>query len=258
MINGYGSFAPGTLINAGTIIANGGTLGSLILGSTITGAGTLSAASGSTLILAGGSASALNADGNIFDTGTLSITGSITGAGTVAVENGGALEFGGTSTTGLSFAGSNVSVTLDSPTQYHGSLIGFGQGDTLILKGVLGSAASIINSNTLSVTTGGSTVALALAGNYSGATFATQTAGGNTVITNLTGAPARHNLSATIVSVTDNAGLSGSLLAAIENEVTFAADNWGQYLTGATPLRVALRFVNTGAFASELSIFCLI
>lgn len=74
----------------------------------------------------------LNADGHIFDISTLSITGSMAGGGTVVVESGGALDCGGTTiTTDLSFAGSNVTVTLGTPAQYHGSSNEFGRGGPL-------------------------------------------------------------------------------------------------------------------------------
>lgn len=102
----------------------------------------------------GGSACVLNADGHKLDTGTPSITGSMTGGGTVVVENAGELDCGGTITTDLSFAGSNVKVTLGASAQYHESLNEFGRGDTLILQSDIGSAASVVNSDTLSVNHG--------------------------------------------------------------------------------------------------------
>lgn len=249
---GYGTIS-GPLTNSGAIIANGGTLGSLILGSAA-GGGSVSVAAGSTLIMAGGSASALTAGGLLFDTGSLTVGGAVAGSGTIVVENGGALEIGAGGSAAVSFAGSNVSVQLDAPSQYTGTLTGFGLGDTLDLVGVAGTAAAVVNANTLVVTGPGGTLAtVALAGNYTGATFTAVASGGTTVVTNLAGAPARDDMPITLTSVTDDVGLSGSLIAAIEQEVTYAAENWGQYITGAAPLRVSLTFVDGGSFGSELA-----
>jgi hypothetical protein len=109
---------------------------------------------------------------NLPDTGTLDVSGTVTGTGTIIVENGGALELGGSATPSMSFAGSNVTVTLAQPAEYHGILVGFGRGDTLILNGLHGTSATVINGNTLAVMEGGSTLdSVALAGNYSRATF---------------------------------------------------------------------------------------
>ncbi len=46
-------------------------------------------------------------------------------------------------------------------------------------------------------------------------------------------------------------GLAGSIVTAIENEVSLAAVNWGQYITGAAPLRVFLGFIDTGDFGAN-------
>ena len=258
VIDGYGSFAPGILINAGTVIANDGTLGSLILDSAITGTGTLAAAFGSTLILAGGTVGVLDAAGRIFDTGSLAITGSLTGGGTVIAENGGALELGGASTADLSFAGSNGTITLDSPAQYQGTMIGFGQGDSLILKDVLASGASVINANTLTITTDGSTIALALAGDYSSATFTTRTVGGNTVISNIAGTPARRTAVATFncpateaaYAAAINAGTSVPLPPFLTNGSLFV-DNF--YHVGNTPGAPLQNDLLTTAFVAGTS-----
>jgi hypothetical protein len=253
-LSGYGSVA-GSLTNQGAVIASGGTLGSLILQGPVTGAGTITVLDGSTLLIPGGSADALTVGGLIYDTGTLDIAGPATGTGTIFVENGGALELGGSATPSLSFAGSNVTVTLDQPAGYQGTLVGFGQGDTLILDGIQGTSATVINDNTLVVMAGGTTLdTVTLAGNYTGATFTASTVGGDTIVTNLAGAPARDDMPIDLVSVTNNIGLSGSLVAAIENEVTYAAENWGQYITGDTPLRVSLTFVDSGDFGSEIAL----
>lgn len=77
--------------------------------------------------------------------------------------------------------------------------------------------------------------------------------GNTTVIANISGAPARDGMSVTLVNVTDNVGLSGSLIATIENEVTYAAENWGRYITGAAPLRVSLTFAGSGSYGSEIA-----
>ncbi len=252
-VAGYGSLA-GPVSNAGTIVANGGTLGSLILQDPLSGSGSLTVAGGSTLLLHGGSAGDANVGGMLYDTGTLTIAGTAASNGTLVVESGGALELGGSTTPSIDFAGSTISVTIDRPSLFHGTLVGFGLGDTLTLDGLLGTSAQIVNADTLAIVSGGTTLdTIALAGTYTNAVFTAATQGNNTVVTNVSGAPARDGMPITLVNVTDNVGLSGSLIAAIENEVTYAAENWGQYITGVAPLRVSLTFASSGNFGSEIA-----
>jgi hypothetical protein len=264
--------------------------GVLSLSQALAGAGTVTVLDGTTLLLAGGSVSALNVGGLLYNTGTLIVSGGATGTGTIAAERGGALELGAGATLPVSFAESNVMVTLDRPVGYQGRLVGFGQGDTLVLDGLRGSPAGVINGDTLAVMAGGTTLdTIPLAGNYIGANFTATTAGNITVVTNTRGAPPRDDLSINLmdkiqrvvpsdfphqllfwwadspdrrdacvgigplVSVSNSIGLPGSLVAALENEVSLAAASWCQYIAGAVPLRVSLTFINSGDFGSELS-----
>jgi hypothetical protein len=252
-LSGYGDVA-GALSNSGAIIASGGTLGTLILAGAVSGDGAIQVQSGSELIMAGGTVGALTVNGAIYDAGTLLVTGTVAGGGTIVVEHGGALEFGGAASAALVLSGDDVTVTLDDPTQFGGTLSGFGLGNTLVLDGLQGSSADVVNGNTLVVLAGGTTVdTVVLGGNDAGATFSAVTSGTNTVVTNIAGAPARDDMPITLVSVSNTIGVSASLVAEIENELTYAADNWGQYITGAAPLRVSLTFVNAGAFGSEIA-----
>lgn len=252
-LSGYG-VVTGPLTNQGAVIASGGTLGSLDLQSTVAGSGTMTVLDGSTLQIEGGSASALDAGGLLYDTGTLSISGSVTGTGTIVVEHGGALVLGGAAMPSVSFAGSDVTVVLGQPASYQGTLVGFGQGDTLILDGLQGSSATVVGGDTLAVIAGGITLdTIPLAGDYAGASFAATSVGTTTVVTNAAGAPPRDDLAIDLVGVTNVIGLAGSVVTAFENEVSLAAANWGQYITGVVPLRVSLTFVDAGDFGSELA-----
>jgi hypothetical protein len=252
-LSGYG-IVTGPLTNQGAVIASGGTLGGLDLQSSVAGAGTMTVLDGSTLQIEGGNASGLNVGGLLYDTGTLSVTGSAIGTGTIVVEQGGALVLAGGAMPSVSFAGSDVTVTLDQPASYRGTLVGFGQGDTLVLDGLQGSSATMISGDTLAVIAGGITLdTIALAGNDAGASFAATTVGTSTVVTNTAGAPPRDDLAIDLVNVTNAVGLTGSLVTAFENEVSLAAANWGQYITGVVPLRVSLTFVDSGDFGSELA-----
>jgi hypothetical protein len=86
----------------------------------------------------------------------------------------------------------------------------------------------VINGDTLAVVAGGTTPdAISLAGNYTGASFAAPTVGNTIVVTNMAGAPARDDLSMNLISVSNSIGLSGSFVAAFENEVSLAVANWG-------------------------------
>ncbi|HET6607272.1 MAG TPA: Hint domain-containing protein, partial [Rhodopila sp.] len=163
-------------------------------------------------------------------------------------------EFGNTTSATVAFAGSGVTVALDSPSQFHGTVAGFEAGDTLLLKGISATSVKIVHSDTLALIANGVTVdKLVLAGNYTGASFQAVSAGGSTTVTNLSGAPRRDGIGIETIAVTNTIGLSNSLVAAIENDLSFAVSEWGQYITGAAPLRISLSFINSGQFGSELA-----
>jgi hypothetical protein len=255
-LSGYGVVAAG-IGNQGAVIASGGTLGALTLQDPVSGVGVLSAVAGSSLIMPGGTAGGLSiaAGATLLDTGTLNVTGAAEGAGTIAVAGtAGELSMTGPSSLDINFSGAVVGVTLAAPTQYSGTLIGFGIGDSLVLDGIAANSATVVAGNTLAVMSGANTVeSVALGGDYSAASFTAMTVGGNTVVQNTGGAPARQDMPFVLSNFTDNAGLSTTLEGEILADLTAAADNWAQYITSVIPLRVSLTINTTGAFGGELA-----
>lgn len=84
-----------------------------------------------------------------------------------------------------------------------------------------------------------------------GATFNVSNVGTTAVVANTSGAPPRQDFAFTL-SVNDSVGLSGSLGAEIVNNLTAAAEDWAQYLTGHTTLRIQLDIVG-GKSGAELA-----
>jgi hypothetical protein len=136
-------------------------------------------------------------------------------------------------------------------------LTGIGLGDTLVLDGIQGTSATAVNGDTLAVVSGGVTLdTLALSGNYAGATFIATTVGSNTVVQNTRGAPARDDMPIVLANgtITNNASLGTTLVNEIQADLTAAAENWGQYITGAIPLRVSLTIDSSGSNGNELAV----
>ena len=247
---GWG-FVNGGVTNTGTIIANGGTQGALDVTSTIAGIGALVVNAASSLLLRGASASSLTNNGTVYNTGGLLNIGTLTGGGTIVAYNGSTVEIGGAASQSLVFGGAAATVRLDNPLTFTGTLGGFGGADSLfaadqlVLAGMSGTSAQIVNNNTLAVISGGTTLdTVVLSGNYTGATFSTSLVGGATVVRPLAGAPVRDGLKAT-VSLTDQAGLDVTTENNIVADLQAALARWGQYITGAAPLRIALTITNT-------------
>ncbi len=254
-IEGYGTVTT-ALTNQGTIIANGGTLGALILNSVLSGGGTVDVATGSRMIVQGGTTGALiiESGGTLIETGALTVNGSATGGGKLLLGNGGSLELGGPSNVGIAFGGANGTLRLDQPLQFTGTLTGFGVGNALILNGLQGNSATIVNNNTLAIIGGGSTIdTLVLSGNYGSAAFSVTPVGADTVVQTTGGAPARNNMPIQVVSLVDNAGLAAEE-ANILKDLEAAAADWGQYITGYAPLRISLTLASSGSFGNELAI----
>lgn len=252
-LSGYGDIIGG-LVNDGTIVINGGSLGTALFGSAMTGNGALSVAAGSELVMAGATVATLADNGVIYDSGAISVTGSLSGSGTILVEQG-ALEFANASSVTVAFAGSGVTIALDSPLQFQGVVAGFETDDTLLLSGISATSATIVNGNTLALIASGATLdTVTLTGDYANASFQAVAVNGTTSVTNLSGAPARDGIGIETIAVTNTIGLSGSLIAAIENDLSFAVAEWGQYITGVAPLRISLSFVDSGNFGGELAL----
>jgi hypothetical protein len=249
---GYGEVA-GPLVNDGAIIADGGALGTTQLTAPVTGSGGIQVTLGSELVMPGATVVSMIDDGVIYASGSVDVTGSLAGSGTILIEQGQLALAQATSAT-LAFAGSGVTIALGDAGQFHGVVAGFEPSDTLLLGGISATSATIVNGNTLALMSGATTLdTVTLAGNYSGATFGVSNAGGTTSVINLSGAPGRDDLGIATIAVTNTIGLSNSLVVAIENDVSFALSEWGQYVVGAAGLRVSLDFVDGGNFGGELA-----
>ena len=245
-LSGFGTVT-GAVTDQGTVLATGGVLN---LAGGVAGAGVLSVASGSTLILAGDAPASVVNNGTIYNTAGLLNIGSLTGTGTLAVMNGGSIELAGAASQAIVFSGSNATVRLDAPGSYTGTLAGFGLGDALVLAGVTATAATIVNGNTLAITNGGATVdTVVLAGNYTGAAFAVSQSGS---LGNIGGAPARQDFQFSI-SINDTASITGAQETQIVNDLSAAALDWAQYVTGFAPLRIQLNISDNSTPQAELA-----
>jgi hypothetical protein len=246
---GFGVVA-GSIANQASVIADGGVLD---IRSTVAGTGEFAATSGSTLVLNGGTANTLVNQGTVFDaSGLLHISGPISGGGSLVVGNNATIELGVATTENVRFSGSDATLRLDNFATYGGTLAGFAQSDTLILAGTSATAA-FVNSNTLVVMDNAVTIdTVPLAGSYApGASFSVHNAGGDAFITNVNGAPLQQNFPFSI-TLNDTVGLGAAQDSAIVNDLSAAALDWAQYITGFTTLRIALNIV-PGTAGAELA-----
>jgi len=248
LFEGFGVVS-GSVSDDGGIIANGG---ALYIPGAIGGTGSLTIGPGSSLSLAGADPSTVANNGVVFDTAGLLDINALTGSGTLVVQSGGTLELNAPTSETIVFSGDNAKVVLETPLLYSGTLVGFGPDDTLVLNGLSADAATVVNGDTLAVIAHGATVdTLALSGDYTGATFTAGTVGATAVITNIAGAPPRDDMPFTI-SLSDTAGLTTGQEDAIVNDLSAAALDWAQYVTGHAPLRIQLN-ITSGAHGSELA-----
>jgi hypothetical protein len=248
LFEGFG-LVSGGVMNQGGILATGGALD--IPGS-IGGTGSLTVASGRSLILEGAAQASISYAGVIYNTAGLLDIDALSGSGTLVVQNGGTIDLGVATSESVVFAGSNATLILGTPLLYSGTLAGFGLGDSLMLNGITADAATIVAGNTLELLNGGLAAgSFHLAGDYTGAGFAVAMSGSSAVVSNTSGAPVRDDMPVT-VSLNDTAGLSGVEEDAIVNVLSAAAADWGQYITGHAPLRIQLN-INTAANGSELA-----
>lgn len=247
-LSGFGVIS-GSVANQGVIAASGGALD---IGSTVTNSGSFSVAPGATLILNGATATTLSNSGVVYDASGLLNISSLSGAGTLIVQSGATIEIGGASSQTAGFSGSNAVLLLNNFSSYTGTISGFAQSDTIELAGTSATSA-FLSGSTLVVMNNSTTVdTIQLAGSYSaGASFSVANMGTNAAITNLSGAPLRQDFAFT-VSLSDTAGLTGTQETQIVNDLSAAAADWAQYLTGHAPLRIQLN-VTPGSAGSELA-----
>ena len=246
-LQGFGRVGGG-ISSTGLISATAGVLN---IASPIGATGDFTVAADARAILQGADLDTPNVDGTLFQTEGLLVAGAVTGAGTLVVENGGTLRLDSAGAQTIRFGGADATVLLTDPANFTGTLVDFGPGDSffaadrLILSGVSATAAAIVNGNTLAVIAGGTTIdTVALDGDYTGATFSAVFQGGSTVITPLSGTPARDGLDA-VITVTDQAGVDDTLEGQILGVLDAAINDWGQYITGHAPLRVHLTIAGT-------------
>lgn len=244
---GFGQVGGG-ISSTGLISATGGVLN---IASPIGATGDFAVAADARAILQGADLDTLHVDGMLFQTEGLLLAGAVTGAGTLVVENGGTLRLDSAGAQTIRFGGADATVLLTDLAGFTGTLVDFGPGDLLfdadrlILSGVSATAAVIVNGNTLAVIAGGTTIeTIALGGDYTGASFSAVFQGGNTVITPLSGTPARDGLDA-VITVTDQAGVDDALEGQILGVLDAAINDWGQYITGHAPLRIHLTIAGT-------------
>lgn len=248
-LDGFG-VVDGSVANQGAVIANGGALD---IADAISGSGNFTVAAGASLILNGATAATLVNNGVAYDaSGLLDIAGPLSGSGTLVVQDGATIEISGASAQTVDFSGTNATLLLDDYIGYSGTLSGFAQGDSLELAGTSATSA-FLSGSTLVVLDNSTTVdTVQLAGSFAaGASFAVSNVGTDAVITNLSGAPPRDDFAFTI-TLNDSDGLTTAQENQIVNDLSAAALDWAQYVTGHAPLRIQLN-ITSGASGSELA-----
>ena len=253
ILSGFG-VVTGTISGGGTVVATGAVLD---IESNDAVANQFTTEPNSTLVLNGASAGLIDNNGALYvASGEVVLVGYITGSGSIVIENGGELEFASEQTQDITFAGSNAKLFLLNPSEYTGTLVGFGQGDVLELglgAGTVVTSASVSGS-TLVIMDNTSTVdTIQLAGSYtpnsdfniasSGPAFVTLTYNGS--------GPMRQDFAFTVI-LNDTAELPTAEEDAIVNDLSAAAADWAQYLTGYTTLRIQLN-IDSGGGGSELA-----
>ncbi|MDB5394510.1 MAG: hypothetical protein JWM91_2016, partial [Rhodospirillales bacterium] len=179
-ITGAGNIGEGqlTLINQGTILANGTNALIIDTGSNaVTNAGVLEATGSGGLVIDGGIANS----GNLWaNGGNVKILGDVTGTGTATISGTAMLEFGGTSAENTTFDfGAAGTLKLDQSAGFTGAVSGFGAGDVIDLADfgfgsgtTLAYVANATNSGgTLSLSNGVHGAAIQFVGHYATADF---------------------------------------------------------------------------------------
>lgn len=241
----------GGVVASGAIIANSGVLD---MQNAVTGSGLFGTTAGATLILNGANAGNLNNQGTLYNaSGLLDIAGALGGNGALIVQHGATIEIGTGTTQNVTFSGSNATLELDSFAGYHGTLVGFAQGDAVVLAGASATSA-FVSGSSLVVKNGGATVdTIALAGSYApGASFAVANTGSSAVVTNTGGAPMQQNFAFAISIANTTTFVTVAQQDAIANDLSAAALDWAQYLTGHNTLRIQLDIVPDSS-GSELA-----
>jgi hypothetical protein len=241
----------GSVANQGAILASGGVLD---LTTPVTGTGALGVTPGSTLILNGATAGEINNQGTIYAaSGLLQADGQLAGSGTLVVQNGATIEFFTATSQNVAFSGSDATLRLDNFAGYHGALVGFAQGDSLVLAGTSATSAFVSGSSLVVMNNASTIDTVELVGSYApGASFSVANVGGNAIVSNTSGAPLRQDFAFTILPVNDSAGLTSQQVTEIVADLNAATLDWAQYLTGYTTLRIQLNIL-PGSQGAELA-----
>jgi hypothetical protein len=190
-ISGAGQIGAGqmTLVNAGTIIADGTQALVIDTGSNIVNnSGTLGASGAGGLEVAG----AVSSTGELLAAGgSVEIHGDVSGHGTATIGDGGLIDFDAASDANVSFADNAAgTLRLDDSADFSGTIAGLTSDDTLIF-GDMASGASVTytanasgTAGTLTVSDGTNSSQVTVLGQYSAADFHTSTdANGATQVT---------------------------------------------------------------------------
>jgi hypothetical protein len=241
----------GSVANQGAILASGGVLD---LTTPVSDIGVLGVTPGSTLVLNGVTAGEINNQGSIYAaSGLLVDDGQLAGSGTLVVQNGATIEFFTGTSQNVAFSGSDATLRLDNFAGYHGALVGFAQGDSLVLAGTSATSAFVSGSSLVVMNNASTIDTVQLVGSYApGAGFSVTNVGGNAIVSNTSGAPLRQDFAFTILPVNDTAGLTGQQVSDIVADLNAATLDWAQYLTGYTTLRIQLNIL-PGSQGAELA-----
>lgn len=175
-ISGAGQIGQGqmTLVNEGTILANGTNALVIDTGSNaVNNTGTLEATGSGGLVIYGD----LSNNGLLWaNDGNVTVGGSVSGSGSALIGGTATIEFGGASSENTTFADvGNGTLKLDQSTAFTGTISGFNEGDKLDLSDILSGPNTTINftenadntGGTLTLSDGTHTANIKLQGQYS-------------------------------------------------------------------------------------------
>ena len=194
-IVGFGTIAD-QVISGGLVEAQGGTL---TLAGGILDAGALQVDPNATLSFNGSFTGAISNSGAIMTTTGLMLGNgaqAANGAGGFLIQGGTqeghpdliagpttTLELAGSTSGNVTFNGAGASLRLDAPASYAGTLIGYGAGNTLDIRGITADSATV-SSGFLTLSSGGTPIySMAISGDYSGASFTAASGPSGTTIT---------------------------------------------------------------------------
>jgi Ca2+-binding RTX toxin-like protein len=279
-ISGAGQIGAGqmTLVNDGTIIADGSNALVIDTGSNIiSNSGTLEATGSGGMIIESG----LDNSGNLWaNGGNIDINGNVTGSGMALISGTGILEFGADSSENVTFADDATgTLKLDDSRDFTGTIAGFDAGNTIDVGDIAFGSGMVVNytandagtGGTLVVSDGTQNVQLSIVGNYTAAGLAANQTGSGTIIAYsapavnhiLTGGLANDILTGGGANDILTGGAGADILTGGAGSDTFkfltiddsAVDTITDFTTGAggDKLDISSLLIGTGANAVNLS-----